>query len=55
MRGGAGPRRDIGAEPSLDFMSSLGGSWDLVSKDISYLIRVISTYKYGYLVYNTSY
>ena len=33
----------------------LGGSWDLVSKVISTLIGVISTYKYSYLIYNLTY
>ena len=36
-------------------LSVLGGSWDLVSKNISTLIGVESTYKYGYLIYNPSY
>ena len=30
----------------------LGGSWDLVSKDISTLIAATSTQKYGYLISN---
>ena len=33
----------------------LGGSWDLVSKVISTLIGVISSYKYSYHNYNPSY
>ena len=33
----------------------LGGSGDLVSKVISTLIGVISSYKYSYLSYNPSY
>ena len=33
----------------------LGGSWDLVTRDISTLIRVISNYNYSYLTYNPSY
>ena len=33
----------------------LKGSWDLVSKVISTLIGVISSYKYIYLTYNPSY
>ena len=33
----------------------LGGSWDLVSKVVSTLIGVISTYKYSYLIYNLTY
>ena len=31
------------------FWSLLGGSWDVVSKVVSTLIRVISNYKYRYL------
>ena len=34
--------------------SLLGGSWDLVSKDISTLIGVISSYRYSYPNYNPS-
>ena len=33
----------------------LGGSWDLVSRVISTLIRVISRYNYGYLTCNPTY
>ena len=33
----------------------LGGSWDLVSKVVSTLIGVISSYKYSYPNYNPSY
>ena len=33
----------------------LGGSWDLVSKVISTLIGVISSYKYSYHNHNPSY
>ena len=33
----------------------LGGSWDLVSTVISTLSGVISSYKYCYLNYNSSY
>ena len=36
-------------------MNLLGGSWDLVSKVISTLIGVISSYKYSYPNYNPSY
>ena len=33
----------------------LGGSWDLVSKVISTLIGVISSYMSSYLIYNPTY
>ena len=36
-------------------LTILGGSWDLVSKVISTLIGVISSYKYSYHSYNPSY
>ena len=38
-----------------DPASILGGSWDLVSKFMSTLIGVISSYKYSYPKYNPSY
>ena len=37
------------------FKFILGGSWDLVSKVLSTLIGVISSYKYNYLIYNPTY
>ena len=40
------PEADKPETPGL-----LGGSWDFVSKVISALIRVISSYKYSYLPY----
>ena len=45
-----GRHRSASNPPSL-----LGGSWDLVSKVISTLIGVISSYKYSYHNYNPSY
>ena len=39
----------------LAWLSLLGGSWDLVSKVISTLIGVKSSYKYSYLIYTPTY
>ena len=44
---------DVGIVPPKEGL--LGGSWDLVSKVISALIGVISSYKYSYPIYNPSY
>ena len=42
-------------KPAANIRAVLGGSWDLVSKVISTLIVVISSYKYSYPNYNPSY
>ena len=39
----------------LQVWTLLGGSWDLVNTVISTLSGVISSYKYNYLNYNSSY
>ena len=41
--------------PVIPKETSLGGLWDLVSTVISALSGVISSYKYSYLNYNSSY
>ena len=40
---------------SSSLESVLGGSWDLVSKVISTLSGIISSYEYSYLNYNPNY
>ena len=39
---------------SLKAQRLLGGSWDLVSKDIGTLIGATSSYRYSYPIYNPS-